>query len=71
MVFDKIKQLLAELTDKEISLDSGFKDIGLDSLDIVDLIMQLEEEFEVELEMSEALVTVGDLVTYIEDKKNS
>jgi acyl carrier protein len=72
MIFEKIKELLSELTDnKEITLDSGFKDLGLDSLDIVDLIMQLEEEFGVELEMNDNLTNIGDLVKYIEETKKA
>ena len=74
MVFEKLKAILSEQFDVEedsITLESSItEDLGADSLDVVDLLMSIEDEFEVEVPDSEVenIKTVGDLVKYIEDK---
>lgn len=71
MVLDKIKQIVVEqlgVEEKEVTIESSFiDDLGADSLDIVELIMALEEEFDLEIPDSEAekITTVGDVVEYI------
>ncbi|MBN8215120.1 MAG: acyl carrier protein [Spirochaetes bacterium] len=72
--FEKVKAIIKEklnLDTAEISKESTFADLGADSLDIVELIMALEEEFGVEIpdEEAEKIKTVGDAVKYIEDHK--
>lgn len=56
---------------KEVTLESNLKDLGLDSLDVVELLMDLEEEFDVEFENEEmvSLKTVKDVVETIENKR--
>jgi len=74
-VFEKVKKIIAEqlgVEEDEIAMESSFiDDLGADSLDIVELIMALEEEFDLEIPDSEAekISTVGDVVEYI--KNNS
>lgn len=71
-VFTIIKEGLAsKLKGKELRIDSTFKELGLDSLDLVDLVFQFEEELGVEFEDEELtnLKTVGDVVALIESKK--
>lgn len=74
MVFDKVKQILIDQLDVDegaITLESSISDdLGADSLDIVDLVMSLEEEFDLEIpdEEIESIKTVGDIVRYIEAK---
>ena len=74
MVFEKVAQILAEQLDvdvDEIKLTTDMvDDLGADSLDIVDLLMTLEDEFDIEIpdEDVEGVRTVGDLVKYLEDK---
>lgn len=74
MVFEKVKETLCEQLDVEeekVTLEASIiDDLGADSLDVVDLIMSLEEEFEIEIpdEDVEHMKTVGDIVTYIEGK---
>ena len=71
---DQIKQIIAEqlgVKQEEIKPESSFvNDLGADSLDIVELVMALEEEFGVEIpdEDAEKMVTVGDAMRYIESK---
>ena len=63
------KQL--ELDIDEITPDSTFESLGIDSLDIVEMIMDLESELGVELELEEAKITnFGELANFIESKVN-
>ena len=74
-MFDKIKKIIVEqlgVEEDDVTMESSFiDDVGADSLDIVELIMALEEEFDLEIPDSEAekISTVGDVVDYI--KNNS
>ena len=74
-IFAKVKEVIGEqlgIKDlEEITMETTFiDDLGADSLDIVELIMALEEEFDIEVPEIEAekIVSVGDVVTYISDK---
>lgn len=73
MTFDKIKDLIVDQLDVEeskVTMDTNIQDdLGADSLDIVDLIMAVEDEFEVKIEDEdvENLKTVGDIVNYIDN----
>ena len=65
MVLEKVIELLAEYKEcdsSEIKADSTFDELELDSLDTVDLLMSFEDEFNVQLEMSEEIKTVADIV---------
>lgn len=72
MVFEKVKSILADQFDVEedsITMDTDIvEDLGADSLDVMDLIMTLSDEFDMQVEDSEIgnLTTVGALVNYIE-----
>ena len=73
MVFEKVKAILSEQFDVEedtITNDTSItEDLGADSLDVVDLLMSIEDEFEIEVPDPEIenIKTVGELVKYIED----
>jgi len=75
MVFEKVKAILVDQLDVDedaITMESSIiEDLGADSLDVVDMIMSLEEEFDVEIpdEEIENMKTVGDIVKFIEAKK--
>ena len=72
-IFEKVKNIIVEqlgVAEANVSLESAFiDDLGADSLDIVELIMALEEEFDIEIPDADAekVVTVGDVVDYIKD----
>lgn len=70
MIFEKIVNMLADYSDiapDEIKKDSTFEELELDSLDVVELVMAVEDEFSVAIEVNENLKTVGDVVEYIEE----
>lgn len=73
MVFEKVKDILVDQLDVEeekVTLEASIiDDLGADSLDLVDLVMSLEEEFDVEIpdDQVENIKTVGDIIKYIED----
>ncbi|GAF26683.1 acyl carrier protein [Moorella thermoacetica Y72] len=71
-VFEKIKGIVAEqlgVEEDTITMETSFEDLNADSLDIVELIMALEEEFDLEIpdEDAEKLTTVGAAVAYIKE----
>lgn len=68
MVFDKVKEILGEYVDTEITMDTAFDDLGIDSLDMLDMVMKVEEELGVEVELNPSVTTVGALVELIESK---
>ena len=73
MVLEKVREILVEQLDVDedaITMEASIvDDLGADSLDIVDLVMTLEDEFDTEIpdEEIENIKTVGDLVKYIEE----
>ena len=72
-ILEKIKNIIVEqlqVSDTAVTEDASFvDDLGADSLDLVELIMALEEEFGIEIPDSDAekVVTVGDVVNYIKE----
>ena len=74
MIFERLAKLLSEqfgLEAEDITEDTGFEELGADSVDLVELSMNLEEEFDIE-EMGEediaSIHNVGDLVNYLQKK---
>jgi acyl carrier protein len=73
--FEKVKNIIVErlsVDAKDVTTEASFiDDLGADSLDTVELVMALEEEFSLEIpdEEAEKIVTVGDAVKYIESHK--
>ena len=71
MIFNAVAELIAEHTDREVSeitMESSFKELGIDSLDTVELLMQLEDTVGREIELDRKVETVGELVRFIEEK---
>ena len=72
-VFEKVKGIIVEqlgVADTAVTLEASFiDDLGADSLDIVELVMALEEEFDIEIPDADAekVVTVADVVDYIKE----
>ncbi len=74
MIFDKVKSIIVDQLDVDedkVTLSANIQDdLGADSLDIVDLVMSFEDEFDLEIpdDQVENIKTVGDVVKYIEEK---
>ena len=72
-IFEKVKKIIVEqlgVAETSVTMEASFiDDLGADSLDIVELIMALEEEFDMEIpdEDAEKIDTVSDVVDYIKD----
>ena len=72
MTLEKVKKLLAEhleMDAAEITEATTFEDLGVDSLDAVEIMMEMEDEFGVEIKPAEAGKSVKELVAYIDSKK--
>lgn len=74
MEFEKIKEILVEqlgVSEDEISMEASLMDdLGADSLDLVELVMAMEQEFDLEIsdEDAEKIKTVGDAVSFVKEK---
>ena len=72
-IFEKVKAIIVEqlgVADTAVTMEASFiDDLGADSLDIVELVMAIEEEFDIEIPDSDAekVVTVGDVGDYIKE----
>lgn len=75
MVFEKLKDIVVDQLDVDadkVTMSASItEDLGADSLDLVDLVMSLEEEFDIEIpdEAVENIKTIGDIVKFIEDNQ--
>ena len=72
MVYEKICEIIADKMDidaSDIAMESSFESLKIDSLDIVEIVMDIEEEFDISIEEAENLKTVADLVNFIEENK--
>ncbi len=75
-ILEKVRSIVSEqlsVDSSEVKLESNFQnDLGADSLDTVELVMALEEAFDIEIpdEAAEGIATVGDAVKYIDEKQS-
>lgn len=71
MVFEKIAEIIAdklEMDKADIKPESSFNDMQVDSLYMVEIMLSIEEEFDLVIEDASSLETVADLVAYVEDR---
>lgn len=69
MILEKVVEILRNYKDEqdlEVTMDSTFEELELDSLDTVELVMEIEEAFDTSIEMDGELTTIGDVVELIE-----
>ena len=69
MLFETIAKVIAERTDRDVSEikpESTFTELGIDSLDTVELVMSLEDALGIEIELTQKVENVGELVAFIE-----
>ena len=70
-VFEKVQELIVEELGKdaeEVKVETTFDELDADSLDVFQVISEIEDEFDIQIETEEGLNTVGDLVAYVEEK---
>ena len=71
MILNKVKEIMMEnlsIEEESITLESTFESLEIDSLDVFQLVMDVEEAFEIQIENPENMKTIKDLVNYIEEK---
>ncbi|HEL9629702.1 TPA: acyl carrier protein [Streptococcus suis] len=70
-VFEKVQEIIVEELGKdaeEVTLITTFEDLDADSLDLFQVISEIEDAFDIQIDTEEGLTTVGDLVAYVEEK---
>lgn len=73
MVLDRIKKIIAgqlDLDEKDIKENTSFEELEIDSLELFQIIIDIEEEFDVQIENTESIKTVQDAVKIVEEKIN-
>lgn len=71
VVFEKVQEIIVEELGKEaeeVKLETTFDELDADSLDVFQVISEIEDAFDIQIETEEGLNTVGDLVAYVEGK---
>ncbi len=72
-IFNAIAEIVSDRTDtpaEEVANESTFRDLGIDSLDTVEVLMELEDKLGTTIELDRKIETVGDLVAFIASKEN-
>ena len=70
-VFEKVQEIIVEELGKdaeEVKVETTFDELDADSLDVFQVISEIEDEFDIQIETEEGLNTVGDIVAYVEEK---
>lgn len=71
MILNKVKEIMMEnlsIDEESITLESTFESLEIDSLDVFQLVMEVEEAFGIQIENPENMKTIKDLVNHIEEK---
>ena len=71
MVFEKVAEMLANhlsIEQDSIKMETTFEELGVDSLDTVEMVMDLEESLGIELELNDKITTIGELADFVESK---
>ncbi|NLP29363.1 MAG: acyl carrier protein [Clostridia bacterium] len=72
MVFEKVKEIIVDqlgVEEDEITLETTFENLGVDSLDLFQIVIEIEEEFNIKIENAESIKSVKDAVEFIESQK--
>lgn len=70
-VFEKVQEIIVEELGKEaeeVTVETTFEELDADSLDVFQVISEIEDAFEIQIETEDGLNNVGDLVAYVEEK---
>lgn len=72
MLFEEIREVICqqlEIEKEEVTLDTTFEELGADSLDLFQIVIELEEKYGIQIEEVEGLKTIRDAVKYVEEHK--
>ncbi|MGM9934715.1 acyl carrier protein [uncultured Clostridium sp.] len=72
MLFEEIREVICEqlgIEKEEVTLETTFDELGADSLDLFQIVIELEEKYEIQIEEVENLKTIKDAVNYVESHK--
>lgn len=74
MIFEEIREVVSEqlgVDESEVTMDTTFEYLGADSLDLFQVVIEIEEKFGIQLEDAESIKSIKDAVDYVEKKKNN
>lgn len=74
MIFEEIREVVCEqlgVEESEVKLETTFEELGADSLDLFQVVIEIEEKYGIQLEDAESIKCVKDAVDYVESKKNA
>jgi len=72
MLFEEIREVICEqlgIEKDEVKIETTFEDLGADSLDLFQIVIELEEKYDIQIEEAEDLKTIKDAVDYVEKNK--
>ncbi|MEG1001986.1 acyl carrier protein [Clostridium sp.] len=72
MIFEQIREVVCEqlgVEESEVKLETTFEDLGADSLDLFQVVIEIEEKFGIQLEDAESIKSIKDAVDYVEKNK--
>lgn len=72
MVFEKVKEIIVDqlgLDSEEITMETTFEELGVDSLDLFQIVIEIEEAFNIRIENAEEIKSIKDAVEFIEAKQ--
>jgi len=72
MLFEEIREVISEqlgIEKEEVKIETTFQDLGADSLDLFQIVIELEEKYDIQIEDVEGLKTIKDAVDYVEKNK--
>jgi len=72
MLFEEIREVICEqlgIEKDEVKIETTFEDLGADSLDLFQIVIELEEKYDIQIEEAEDLKTIKDAVDYVEKSK--
>lgn len=72
MLFEEIREVICEqlgIDEEEVKLETTFEELGADSLDLFQIVIELEEKYNIQIEEVEGLKTIQDAVEYVEKNK--
>ena len=74
MLFEEIREVICEqlgIEKEEVTLETTFEELGADSLDLFQIVIELEEKYEIQIEEVENLKTINDAVEYVKSHKEN